>query len=64
MWAIVQDKNPIWYFDATGGIINNVKGQKKPLLYSLVFHDKENQLILPVSEFFTTANDARTILTY
>ena len=64
MWAIVQDKNPIWYFDATGGIINNVKGQKKPLLYSLVFHDKENQLILPVSEFFTTANDARTISTY
>ena len=41
-----------------------MKGQKKPLLYSLVFHDKENELILPVSEFFTTANDARTISTY
>ena len=30
----------------------------------MVFHDKENELILPVFEFFTTANDARTISTY
>jgi hypothetical protein len=57
-------KTQFRYVDATGGIINNVKGQKKPLLYSLVFHNKENELILPVSEFFTTANDARTISTY
>ena len=54
----------VWFFDATGGIINKIKGQPKPFLYSLVFHDQERKLILPVSEFFTTVNDANSISSY
>jgi hypothetical protein len=64
MWAIVQLKNPIWYIDATGGIINKIPGQKKPFLYSVVVHDTEKRLIFPISEFISTANDAKSIASY
>ena len=64
MWLIVQERYPIWYFDATGGIIKKIKGQAKPLLYSLVFHDKDKKLILPLTEFITTANDSKSISSY
>jgi len=61
MWAIVQLENPVWHIDATGGIIKKIDGQKKPYLYSIVVHDRDKKLIFPFSEFFTTANDAKSI---
>ena len=64
MWLLVLEKNPIWFFDATGGIINKINGQPKPLLYSIVFHDKDKKLINPIAEFVTTANDSKSISSY
>jgi hypothetical protein len=64
MWAIVQETDLIWYLDATGNILNKVKRQKAPFLYSLVFHDKRKHLILPIAEFVTTANDSGSISSY
>jgi hypothetical protein len=64
MWAIVQLENPVWHIDATGGIIKKIDGQKKPFLYSIVVHDRDKKLIFPISEFFTTANDAKSIASY
>jgi hypothetical protein len=54
MWLKLIKSHPIWYFDATGSIIQDVKGQKMPLLYSIVFHDVKNTKIIPLAEFVTT----------
>jgi hypothetical protein len=64
LWTIVQLKNPIWHIDATGGIINKINGQRKPFLYSIVVHDLDKKLIFPIAEFFSTANDAKSIASY
>jgi hypothetical protein len=41
-----------------------IEGQKKPFLYSIVDHDLNKKIIYPISEFFTTANDAKSIASY
>jgi hypothetical protein len=64
MWLSAQNSNPIWYFDATGSIIRTIEGQSKPLLYSLVFHDKAKEFIFPLAEFLTTAQDSHSISSY
>ena len=56
MWIYVQHINPVWYFDATGSIIQNIPGEKKPLLYSMVCHDTSTKTIVPVFEFVTTSH--------
>ena len=62
MWNFVKKKNAIFYFDATGGILKNIPGQKRPYLYSLVCHDKGKKLIIPVADFITTMNDTNTLV--
>ena len=64
MWKMAKEKNPIWYFDATGSINKDVISQKKPFFYSLVFHDKKNTSIIPLAEFVTTANDQISVSKY
>ena len=61
IWEIIQRKNPIWFFDATGSIIQKKKYQKLPLLYSLVAYDPELRVILSVAEFISSAHDQDTI---
>ena len=53
--------NPIWHFDATGSVIESIKQQGQPLLYSIDFHDKQQNFIFPVAEFITTGHDADNI---
>jgi hypothetical protein len=64
IWNFVQQSWPIWYIDATGGVLKRVKGQNKVLLYSVVMHDKVHKKIIPVAEFFSTGHDAKTIASY
>ena len=56
MWLHIQTVNPIWHFDATGSIVVDILGEKKPLLYSIVCHDSETNSIIPVFEFVTTCH--------
>ena len=60
----MQSSYPIWHFDATGSIIKNISGQKKPFFYSIVSRDIKNKLILPVAEFVTTSHDSISITKY
>ncbi len=64
MWPFVQKKNPVWYLDATGGVIQKLKNQPQALLYSLVFHDKQKKIIFSLAEFLTTAHDSHSISGY
>ena len=64
MWSSIEKSWPVWYIDATGGVLKRIKGQKKVLLYSIVRHDKFNKLICPMADFFTTGHDGKTISSY
>ena len=64
LWEAIRLKNPIWFFDATGGIIKNVSRQKKPFLYSLVMHDPKENVIVPFAEFITTSHTTLNISKY
>ena len=55
---------PIIFFDSTGSIHKDIPDQKKPFLYSLVFHDTIKHKILPLAEFISTAHDQITIGKY
>ena len=61
MWALVQQNWPVWYFDATGSVLEKIKRQGEAFLYSLVFHDKDRKLIFPFTEFISTGNDSQSI---
>ena len=60
----IQQENPVWFFDATGSILKDIKEQKSPLLYSLVMHDPTTSSIIPVYDFITTSNTITTISKY
>ena len=32
MWRLVRENNSVWFFDATGNVLEDVKGQNKPFL--------------------------------
>ena len=64
MWISAQATHPIWYFDATGCVIEKIKGQNDPFLYSIVFHDKKQKFIFPLAEFISTGHDSQTISSY
>ena len=64
MWKKIRETDPIWYFDATGGIHKKVNGQKQLLMYSIVCHDKKNKSLVPMVDFFTTSEDQTTIISY
>lgn len=61
---MIRKKYPVWHFDATGSILKHINGQKKPYLYSLVSHDQEKKIILPIAEFFTTSHNSTSISKY
>jgi hypothetical protein len=44
LWKLVAQKHPVWYFDATGSVINNIKFQNRPYLYTILFHDREKEV--------------------
>ena len=52
MWTQIKNRNPIWYFDASGSIMKDVEN-KRVFIYSLVCYDEENANVIPVSEFLT-----------
>ena len=54
IWSQIQQHQFIWNFDASGSIIEDVKDQKKPHVYSMVCHDEKNNSIIPMFEFVTT----------
>ena len=64
MWLIIMKKSFVWFFDATGTIPINIKGQKKPLYYSLVFHDSDTESLIPIAEFVTTSHDTINVTKY
>jgi hypothetical protein len=64
MWSVVREKHPIWYFDSTGNVIQKIENQSAPFLFSIVFHDKDKELIFPLAEFISTAHDSHTISGY
>ncbi|RNA17164.1 mitogen-activated kinase kinase kinase kinase 3 [Brachionus plicatilis] len=40
MWGVIQENNPVWFFDATGKLMLKLKDQQEILLYSIVCHDQ------------------------
>ena len=54
MWLIIQQHNPIWYFDATSNINKKLPLQKDPDFYAMVCHDRQNRQLIPLFEFVTT----------
>ena len=64
MWSLIQNVNPIWFFDATGSILADVPLNNSPLLYSIVSYDTDTNSIIPVAEFLTTFQECTTICQY
>jgi hypothetical protein len=54
----------MWNFDATGNVLSQVVGQKKPFLYSIVTHDAQRKIILNLADFVTTAHTTTSIALY
>jgi hypothetical protein len=61
MWKLIRKVHPIWYFDATGGVIRETVDQRQPFLYSLVAHDTKKNKMIPIAEFITTAHNQDNI---
>lgn len=61
---MICDKDPIWYFDATGGIFKKILHQQETLIYSIVIHDSLNNKCLSIADFFTNSNNNVSIFTY
>ncbi len=64
MWFLIQKSNPVWFFDATGSILQNIKGQSAAFLYSIVCYDSAKHSILPIAEFLTTNQSVCSISEY
>jgi hypothetical protein len=60
MWENIQKHTPRWFFDASGGILNK-RIYPKPLIYSIVMHDRLNEKIQPFGEFVTTSHKQSNI---
>ncbi|CAF0843751.1 unnamed protein product [Brachionus calyciflorus] len=61
IWEIVQTRNPVWHFDASGCFLKNIPDQSSPLLYSIVCYDPISRLNIPVADFFACSNDSLSI---
>lgn len=61
MWDTIQKRNPVWYFDASGLFLNEINDQSKPFLFSIVSYDPNTKSFIPISDFFSTANDGLNI---
>lgn len=64
IWSQVVRKYPVFYFDATSKILQNVQNQNAAFFYSIVCHDKDNKCIIPVAEFVTTCQTEMSISSY
>jgi hypothetical protein len=53
MWLKIQEINPVWYIDATGSVLKNLRNQIMPFLYSIVCHDPMTKSIIPIAEFIS-----------
>lgn len=58
------ERSVIWNFDATGGFLKEITGQKKPYFFTIVFHDKPHKSIIPLANFITTAHDHLNISSF
>jgi hypothetical protein len=61
MWFEIQEVNAVWYFDATGCVIKDLKNQSMPFLYSIIMHDKKTKTLIPVAEFISTIQNSTWI---
>ena len=61
MWDSIQRINPVWYFDASGLFLNEINDQSRPYLFSIVCYDPDSKSLIPISDFFSTANDGLNI---
>ncbi|CAF0900466.1 unnamed protein product [Brachionus calyciflorus] len=61
MWDMIEQRNPVWHFDASGLFLNEINDQSKPLLFSIVCHDPISKSFIPIADFFTPANDSLII---
>ena len=64
MWSNIQERNPVWYFDATSNVLKNIENQKQPYYYSIVCYDKATKSIIPIAEFSTTSQTQLSISKY
>ncbi|CAF1066555.1 unnamed protein product [Brachionus calyciflorus] len=63
LWALLKEKDPIWYFDATGSIMAKLPNQKETLLFSIVV-DSKDKTSISVADFLTSSNDTISIHCY
>jgi hypothetical protein len=61
MWDSIQRINPVWYFDASGLFLNEINDQSRPYLFSVVCYHPDFKSLIPISDFFSTANDGLNI---
>jgi hypothetical protein len=61
MWLDIQEVNAVWYFDATGCVLKDIKNQSMPFLYSIVMHDKVTKSLIPVAELISTIQNSTWI---
>lgn len=61
MWETIKQRYPVWHFDASGLFLKEILDQKKPLLYSIVSYDPIAKSLIPIADFFSTANDTINI---
>ncbi|CAF1049276.1 unnamed protein product [Brachionus calyciflorus] len=64
LWALIKEKDPIWYFDATGSIMAKLPNQKETLLFSIVANDSKNKTSISLADFLTSSNDTISINCY
>ena len=64
MWSEIRKKHPVWYFDASGLILPNIRRQSRTVLFNLVAHDVKKKQVIPIAQFFTTNGEAITISSY
>ena len=64
MWKQISVKNAVWYVDATSNIHQNINGQNKVYMYSIVCHDKEKKTFVNVADFFTTCHTSTNLTKY
>ena len=62
--AKVKNQKVFWCFDATSSILKQVQGNKRPFLYSMIWHDKDKKLLNNLFDFVSCCHRAVTISNY
>ncbi|CAF1092178.1 unnamed protein product, partial [Brachionus calyciflorus] len=50
MWDVIQQRYPVWHFDASGLFLNEINDQSKPFLFSFVCHDPISNSFIPIAD--------------